>query len=171
MKRTTCLNDITFTSVDSNNYREYINDIEFLYKEFNQFYLDNNYNNYLSKKENSQMDFIKIIADDFKKDNVLCFVAHKNKELVGYILGYTENLSEYFTTDRISYIDGVYVTNTARGLGIGKQLVQIFSNEMNKKYGTRVVRLNVKSANKDAINLYESIGFSIDDHRMYKVLP
>ena len=165
------MNNITLTTVDKSNYQEYIDELEVLYKQFNQFYINNNYNIYINKKENSQINFVKMVTEDFEKENVLCFLAHKNKEPVGYILGYTELLSEYFITGFISYIDGIYITETVRGVGLGKLLIETFSDNMDKKYGTKIIRLNVKSMNKHAISLYESIGFSVDEHRMYKVLP
>lgn len=168
---TIIMSDITITTLDKNNYQEYIGDIEFLYKQFNQFYIDNNYNIYIDKKENSQIDFVKMITEDFEKENVLCFLSHKNKEPVGYILGYTGLVSEYFVTGFVSYIDGIYIAETARGFGLGKLLIEKFSNTMHKKYSAKIIRLNVKSMNKHAIKLYESIGFSVDEHRMYKVLP
>lgn len=165
------MDDIVITTIDKGNHREYINDIEYLYGQFNQFYTENNYTTYLDKKENSELDFNKMVTEDFEKENVLCFLAYKNKEPVGYILGYTEHLSECFVTGFISYVDGIYITEAVRGFGLGKLLIEKFSNDMDRKYGTKIIRLNVKSINKQAIKLYESIGFLIDEHRMYKVLP
>ena len=139
------MDNITTTSVDKTTYQEYIKDLEFLYRQFNQFYIDNNYNIYLDKKETSEIDFIKMINEDFSNENALCFLAYKDKNPVGYILGYSEHLSECFITDLVSYIDTIYIDESTRGLGLGKLLIKMFSENMSKKYNTKIVRLNVKS--------------------------
>ena len=94
------------------------------------------------------------------KDLFQCFIAEtENKEIAGFA-------SFYFVYNSWSgkglYLDDLYVTDTFRKQGIGKQLleaiIQLAKDEQCKK-----LRWQVSKWNANAIDFYKSMGAVIDD--------
>lgn len=90
-----------------------------------------------------------------KIKNIL-FVAEENKEVVGFVLGHliTYGLFEYGT------IDEFFVRREFRSKGIGKKLIAAIMREF-KSLNPKTVLVGTEIENKEAIDLYNKMGFEI----------
>ena len=76
----------------------------------------------------------------------------------GKIIGYAM-IAKSFSTEfgkRCIWIEDLFLTDEARGCGIGKT----FFDYITKKYDGAVFRLEVEAENERAVNLYERCGFT-----------
>lgn len=85
------------------------------------------------------------------------FVADDNGKIVGHIVGSIQMKNDRIL-DKEGLIDEWFVTESARGTGIGKQLYDALL-EVFKEKNCNHVGLKVYSANKNTINLYHKMGF------------
>lgn len=85
------------------------------------------------------------------------FVAEDNGKLVGHIVGSIQMKNDRIL-DKEGSIDEWFVTESARGGGVGKQLYDALL-EIFKEKNCNHVGLKVYSANKNTIGLYHKIGF------------
>ncbi|QKF65418.1 GNAT family N-acetyltransferase [Campylobacter corcagiensis] len=79
-------------------------------------------------------------------------VYEKNGEILGYALVFT-----YLKTPRIY---SIAVSKSSRNLGVGSEILNYLTTKFNS------LRLEVRSDNKTAINLYKKFGFKV-----IKILP
>lgn len=94
------------------------------------------------------------------------FGANDDKQLIliaeaeGKALGY--GLCNYFERrgSIVGYIDELYVKEEARGLGLGKQLMNSCMEWMKERGATRVT-LNAFAFNQNALAIYEKDGFKV----------
>ena len=90
------------------------------------------------------------------KDGIHMFTY--NNETIGY--------SVFFIEKGAGYIESIAVNNNYRGKGFGKQAL-LFIIEQLKGKGIKIINLHVRTDNKEAISLYEKIGFikngTVDD--------
>ena len=106
------------------------------------------------------------------------FTANKNlgkawlivtdKEIVGYVLLTFVFSFEYGGT--VAFIDELYLSEGARGKGIGKQTLDFLKSESDL-LRLKLLYLEVESHNKKAENLYLSAGFEMHHRRLmrYKI--
>jgi ribosomal-protein-alanine N-acetyltransferase len=85
-----------------------------------------------------------------EKENFRYFVAEESGEILGYC-GFLFVLDE-------AEIPNVCVKESARGRGIGKQMMNVLIEE-SKKLGMAVLYLEVRESNTTARTLYRSLGF------------
>jgi len=90
------------------------------------------------------------------KDGIHMFT--HNNETIGY--------SVFFIEKGAGYIESISVSPDHRNKGIGKQAL-LFIIEQLKEKGIKIINLHVRTDNKEAISLYEKIGFikngTVDD--------
>ncbi len=83
----------------------------------------------------------------------------ETKEIVGFALFYPV----YYTwVGKSLYIDDIYVKQEYRGMGIGKQLLNIVLDYARKE-GMNRVRWQVLNWNKHAIEFYKKYGVELDN--------
>ena len=99
---------------------------------------------------------------DFK-----CFVAEVDKKIIGFA---TFFFAYYSWTGKAIYLDDLYVKDSHRKFGIGKQLLDAVINHA-RENNCRTVRWLVSRWNTNAIEFYKRIGTHIDDTEMTCVLP
>jgi len=90
------------------------------------------------------------------KDLSQVFGAFANDELVGTV---TVEFSARLKTKHKAHIIGMFVNESARGLGAGKALLQAAVAAAASRAGMRVATLTVTEGNAPAIALYEACGF------------
>ncbi len=83
-------------------------------------------------------------------------MAKDDNKAVGFIYGYLKPLEG--TKENIAQIDALYVDDDYRHLGIGKKLIDEFSNWV-KENNTSKIEINVMEQNIIARELYYKIGF------------
>jgi ribosomal protein S18 acetylase RimI-like enzyme len=95
------------------------------------------------------------------------FVCANEAALLGAIIVALKDEPEnrWQQSRRTGYIEDLIVTETARGRGIGKQLMEIVRDWVLSQ-GVQVMELNVWEANAGACRFYESLGFKSVQRRM-----
>lgn len=84
-----------------------------------------------------------------------CFVAEKDDQIVGYILGFTSQLEK-----NVAYIHNICVSPDSRRKKIGSSLYQKFFQNM-KKEKCQKIFLIINPTNKLSISYHESLGFNV----------
>lgn len=149
------------------NYKEFYEDIAFLFETFNTFYVDSGFDFGIERKATG-VDFLSLAKRDFEdikgKDIYGKFLYSKNKP-VAYIYGFVYDGYPYLQESKVGYVDGIFVLEEFRDKGLGKGLVNDFINFC-KQCDAYTVKLNVKKENTKAKELYEKIGFRLFDYTM-----
>lgn len=108
-------------------------------------------------------------TQDYLTDEYVTYVAEKNNdELIGYICGTITKKEHYVYTPEAEIIDW-YVSESSRGMGVGKQLYETFV-DMAKEQGAKVIVVEAFSANKKTIQTYEDMGFVHDSVILKKII-
>jgi GNAT superfamily N-acetyltransferase len=85
-------------------------------------------------------------------------VAELHGEIVGFVAGRLRTLPPYFGTATIGTISEVFVSESLRGGGIGRQLLA-FALEWYKAQQITRVELQVVAGNPDGIRFYRRLGW------------
>lgn len=85
-------------------------------------------------------------------------VAEIDKKIVGYANGYIVENSDIYYKEPVAYLDCLCVDKNFRKQGIGKKLIDKFSNIVERK-GAKYIKLNAFKNNTPAVNLYKKEGF------------
>jgi len=96
-----------------------------------------------------------------------CFVAVVDGQIIGYA---TYFFAYYSWTGRGTYLDDLYVQESHRKYGIGKQLLDKVIHHA-KENNCKSVRWLVSRWNSNAIEFYKKMGAYMDDTEMTAVLP
>lgn len=111
--------------------------------------------------------FNNIISDK----NSSCYVYEESKKILGLILALKKtNCAIPITRQRNTYfIDDIVVDENNRRKGIGKSLFDFLLNKaMEEKIDA--IELNVWAFNESAIRFYESIGMSVKNMKLEKII-
>lgn len=161
------ITDLTSKIITKSNYKKFYKDIAFMFKEFNAFYYNSDFKFNLKRKK-SGIDFLSLAKNDFKdiKDkSIYGKIFYDKDKPVAYIFGFVYEGYPYLQESRVGYVDGVFVVEEYRGHGLGEGLIKDFILFC-KESKADVVKLNVKSENTRAKELYEEIGFKLFDYTM-----
>lgn len=99
---------------------------------------------------------LRAFTDTVEKENFRYFVAEEEGEILGYC-GFIFVLDE-------AEIPNVCVKASARKQGVGKQMMNVLTEEA-KKLGIATLFLEVRESNTAAKTLYKSLGFTEDGIR------
>lgn len=111
--------------------------------------------------------FNNIISDE----NSFCYVYEENNKIVGLLLALKKtNRAIPIAKQRNTYfIDDIVVDENNRRKGIGKSLYNFLLNKaMEEKIDA--IELNVWAFNESAIRFYESIGMSVKNMKLEKII-
>lgn len=95
------------------------------------------------------------LKDMIKDKDILFFVAQEDKKICGYIYG---EASIWYPGYLMGNIVDLIVGKNHRGKGIGKVLLEKIISSLKKK-GCKQIEIQVQIENKNALGLYESLGF------------
>ena len=132
-----------------------INDIVWLEKEFDGYLerLSKHHRKPFSTKNHAK----RILKDGFGKNRAFQgFIARWGNNAIGYIL-YHVGYDPDEMHGRVLYIIDLFVTDSARGLGVGSRLMKAVAVEC-KKIGGIDIYFGVWLKNKSAIKFYKKIG-------------
>lgn len=106
--------------------------------------------------------FSKLYENDF---NVI-YVAKNDEDLIiGYAYCKITTIDDGPYKSHIALLDGVYVENEYRHQGIASKLIDE-CKKWSKQVGAIFFEINVMTANKGALGLYEKIGFEEVEKKM-----
>ena len=105
--------------------------------------------------KNSGKFYSKHLKDAIKDKDILFFVAQDGEKICGYIYGLA---SAWYPGYLIGNIIDLIVGKNHRGKGMGKALLEKMILSLKKK-GCKQVEIQVEVENKNALGLYESLGF------------
>jgi len=98
----------------------------------------------------------KMVKDHLQKQEGIGFVAEKEGEIVGFIIG--EVKGEGFGLERSGWLEVVMVHPRHMGMGIGHAMAQRLFNDFKKK-GIREVHTSVLWDAVDMLSFFKSLGF------------
>lgn len=91
----------------------------------------------------------------------------KENEPVGYVIMTFVFSFEY--KGRIAFLDELFISSVARGLGFGKQALD-FISEQAKALSVKIIYLEIEGHNTIAQQLYLSKGYSIHNRGLMKLV-
>ncbi|MBQ0217866.1 MULTISPECIES: GNAT family N-acetyltransferase [Alcaligenes] len=111
------------------------------------------------------------IRSMIESDQAALFVAEKDDQALGFIIVQQQKTPPYncITPHDFAYVIDLVVTESARGMGLGKLLMQT-AQEWAHVRGLDYIELGVLSNNRGAIALYEQLGYEHNTSIMRKAL-
>ena len=132
-------------------------DIEVIVKMMQEFYAIDNYP--------IDVEISKNLFHEFVADENLgkAWLILSNNQIVGYVI-----LTFIFSFEyqgKIAFLDELYLSEKARGKGIGNQAVA-FIIEQSKKLSLKLIYLEIENHNQNAQKLYIASGFELHNRRL-----
>lgn len=114
---------------------------------------------------------IKFFENSLNDENSLNYVYEEEDKVVGLIMISKKNNSSVpIIKSRSTYfIEDIVVDGKYRRKGIGKKLF-FFIQDKARKENIDAIELNVWAFNEEAINFYESLGMSVKNMKLEKIL-
>lgn len=138
--------------------------IETITQMMQDFYAIDNYHMDIEVSKKLFQEFIE--NENLGKAFLICHSNdEKSFEIVGYVILTFVFSFEY--KGRIAFLDELYIKETARGKGIGKQTIQ-FIKEESKKLNVNLIYLEVENHNQNAQNLYLANDFEVHNRKILK---
>lgn len=141
-----------------------ITDIAIITQMMNDFYAIDNYPIDIENTKKMFQEFI------FNENLGKAFLIFRSKEgtmpeVVGYLILTFIFSFEY--SGKIAFIDELFIKETARGKGIGKEAIQFVQREVSK-LALKLIYLEVEPHNKNAQKLYLAHDFVIHNRKLMK---
>ena len=113
------------------------------------------------------IDVSKVLFQEFIFNENLgkAWLIFSDNEIVGYIILTFVFSFEY--QGRIAFLDELYVTETARGKGIGSKAIEFVKTESHK-LSLKLIYLEVEPHNENAQKLYLANGFESHNRQLMK---
>lgn len=108
----------------------------------------------LKSNEAVYYDLEELISDDAS----YLVVAEDTGEVVGSGYGQIRESKSCFETGEHCYIGFIYVNDSCRGMGVAKKVIDTICN-WSEERGVGYFLLDVYSENKNAVRVYEKLGF------------
>jgi ribosomal protein S18 acetylase RimI-like enzyme len=102
--------------------------------------------------------YARYFASELESDQVVLLVAEADGDVVGYVYARMEPRSYNELLDACGKLHDVFVTEAARGRGIGEALVREAMRRLTEKGAPRVVLLTAVQ-NESAQRLFAKVGF------------
>lgn len=109
--------------------------------------------------ENHEQQLFELFEREIKSTEAIVLIAERDGQIVGYayLSVATANLVEI--SQRVAWLDDIYVDEAARGDRVGKLLLEAAKNAARERLGTKVLMLHVAPQNETAQAIFESNGF------------
>ena len=136
-----------------------IADIEIITQMMQDFYAIDNYPMDIEVTKNLFQEFIS--NDHLGKS----WLIYSESEIVGYII-----LTFIFSFEyggKIAFVDELFIKETARGKGIGKEAIQFIQREV-PKLSLKLLYLEVEPHNENAQKLYLAHDFELHNRKLMK---
>ena len=136
-----------------------IADIEIITQMMQDFYAIDNYPMDIEVTKNLFQEFIS--NDHLGKS----WLIYSESEIVGYII-----LTFIFSFEyggKIAFVDELFIKETARGKGFGKEAIQFIQSEVSK-LSLKLLYLEVEPHNENAQKLYLAHDFELHNRKLMK---
>jgi len=135
-------------------------DIETVVSMMEEFYAIDNYP--------IKSDVSKALFEEFISNKNLgkAWLIVSDNEIVGYLILTFVFSFEY--QGKIAFLDELYVTEKARGIGIGSKAIEFIKDESHK-LSLKLIYLEVELHNKKAQNLYIANGFEMHNRKLMRL--
>jgi ribosomal protein S18 acetylase RimI-like enzyme len=135
-------------------------DIETIVSLMEEFYAIDNYP--------IKSDVSKALFEEFISNKNLgkAWLIVSDNEIVGYLILTFVFSFEY--QGKIAFLDELYVTEIARGKGIGSKAIEFIKDESHK-LSLKLIYLEVEPHNKKAQNLYIANGFEMHNRKLMRL--
>lgn len=135
-------------------------DIETIVSLMEEFYAIDNYP--------IKSDVSKVLFEEFISNQNLgkAWLIVSDNEIVGYLILTFVFSFEY--QGKIAFLDELYVTEKARGKGIGSRAIEFIKDESHK-LSLKLIYLEVEPHNKKAQNLYIASGFEMHNRKLMRL--
>lgn len=135
-------------------------DIETIVSLMEEFYAIDNYP--------IKSDVSKALFEEFISNKNLgkAWLIVSDNEIVGYLILTFVFSFEY--QGKIAFLDELYVTEKARGIGIGSKAIEFIKDESHK-LSLKLIYLEVELHNKKAQNLYIANGFEMHNRKLMRL--
>lgn len=109
--------------------------------------------------------------DESLQENFFFYVAEDNGRVIAYIFAEIKPLDypDLYTVKELGNIDSLVVSEDWRGKGVGTELIQR-AIEWFKSKDVSACTIGVMIENKEALALYEKLGFQIGNMKLWKKL-
>ncbi|WP_166740071.1 GNAT family N-acetyltransferase [Halalkalibacterium halodurans] len=107
---------------------------------------------------------LNLIPNYINQKTAILIGTYEDERLVGFLWLYKH---EFFGESRL-HINQIIVSNKFRGKGIGRRLMKQ-AEQVAKKHKISTIDLNVSEVNKEAVRMYNSMGFITERRYMKKV--
>jgi ribosomal protein S18 acetylase RimI-like enzyme len=104
-------------------------------------------------------NFSFVLRSAFTDPTQIVYVALYDKEIVGFVYGYTKEHSGFFMKRKVAHVSDIAVKEYYRGKGIGTALMRRFELDFAKKNEASSITLYVHTKNKQGIDFYNKHGF------------
>lgn len=136
-----------------------ITDIEIITQMMQDFYAIDNYP--------MDVEVAKTLFQEFISDEHLgkSWLIYSENEIVGYII-----LTFIFSFEyggKIAFVDELFIKETARGKGFGKEAIQFIQQEVTK-LSLKLLYLEVEPHNENAQKLYLAHDFELHNRKLMK---
>lgn len=136
-----------------------ITDIEIITQMMQDFYAIDNYP--------MDVEMAKTLFQEFISDEHLgkSWLIYSENEIVGYII-----LTFIFSFEyggKIAFVDELFIKETARGKGFGKEAIQFIQQEV-PKLSLKLLYLEVEPHNENAQKLYLAHDFELHNRKLMK---
>lgn len=135
-------------------------DIETIVSLMEKFYAIDNYP--------IKSDVSKALFEEFISNKNLgkAWLIVSDNEIVGYLILTFVFSFEY--QGKIAFLDELYITEKARGKGIGSRAIEFIKDESHK-LSLKLIYLEVEPHNKKAQNLYIASGFEMHNRKLMRL--
>ena len=135
-------------------------DIETIVSLMEEFYAIDNYP--------IKSDVSKALFEEFISNKNLgkAWLIVSDNEIVGYLILTFVFSFEY--QGKIAFLDELYITEKARGKGIGSRAIEFIKDESHK-LSLKLIYLEVEPHNKKAQNLYIANGFEMHNRKLMRL--
>ena len=136
-----------------------IRDISTITQMMQDFYAIDNYPMDIEESKKLFQEFIS--NEHYGKS----WLIYSEKEIIGYII-----LTFIFSFEyggKIAFVDELFIKETARGKGIGKEAIQFIQREV-PKLSLKLLYLEVEPHNENAQKLYLALDFELHNRKLMK---
>lgn len=117
-------------------------------------------------------DHMDYLLGEVEKNDGFVLIGELNGATAGFLVGYCDVYEGTFVLPDerpFGYIPELFVTQEARGVGLGKALIQAAERKFADR-GLKIIRLFALDGNVSALEFYRKIGFAPDSIELKKMI-